>query len=93
MVAVKERPEIGARDLGVSGSRISVAASSHELDKAAKMDRAVEGGARGLAAGFAGAGWTGGRFSETQSLQAAKALEVAMYTVTGFLLYYCRACA
>ena len=88
LVALKERTEIGVRDLGVSGSRINVAGSGHDLDEAAKLDRGVEGGARGLVAGFAGTGWTGGRFSETQSLQAAKALEVAMHTFSGFLLHY-----
>jgi hypothetical protein len=65
-----------------------VAGSGHDYEEVAKLDRGVKGGARDLLAGSAGTGWTGGRFSETQSLQAAKALEVAMHTFSGFLLHY-----
>jgi hypothetical protein len=75
--AGKGELDIGVRDLVMDGSRITVAGSGHGLEGVTR----VQGGGEGrLEAGTAGAAWVGGRFSETQSLMAAKELEVAMHT-------------
>ncbi len=77
--AGKGELDIGVRDLGMDGSRITVAGSGHGFEGVTR----VQGGGKGrLEAGTAGAAWVGGRFSETQSLMAAKELEVAMHTLT-----------
>ena len=78
--AGKGELDIGVRDLGMDGSRITVAGSGHGLEGVTKVQGGGEGG---LEAGTAGAAWVGGRFSETQSSMAAKELEVAMHSLTG----------
>jgi hypothetical protein len=77
--AGKGELDIGVCDLGMDGSRITVAGSGHGLEGVTKVQGGGEGG---LEAGTAGAAWVGGRFSETQSSMAAKELEVAMHRLT-----------